>query len=427
MGEERRNREWMYRARHQMLSAILAFATCVLMVLATRPTRAQTPSERPTYTVIYNFTGGADGGYPVAGLIRDAAGNLYGTAAAGGTPSFCADVVYPGCGVVFKLDPQGNETVLYTFTGGADGAFPSAGLIRDAAGNLYGTTTGGGTYGGGVVFKLSPAGVETVLHTFTGGSDGSTPSGGLIRDAVGNLYGATSYAGTAHNCGTVFKLEPSGKETVLHAFTCLADGAIPSAGLIRDAAGNLYGTTLGGGSGDCYWGGCGVVFKIDPSGTESVLYSFTGGDGGSPYAGLVRDATGNLYGTTLYGGSSSLCNWAYGCGVVFKLDPSGRETVLHAFTGGADGGQPRAGLILDALGNLAGTTDGGATDFGGVVFKVDQKGHETVLYDFCSQSNCVDGQAPYAGLLRDRASHVYGTTYWGGTYGAGVVFKLSPP
>jgi uncharacterized repeat protein (TIGR03803 family) len=293
-------------------------------------------------------------------LVRDAAGNLYGTTNFGGASD---------AGVVFKLSPAGTEAVLHTFTAGADGGYPFAGLVRDAAGNLYGTTWDGGASGYGVVFKLGPSGTETLLHSFTGPNgnlDGAAPYAGLIQDAGGNLYGTATFGG-AHDYGVVFELircdsAPTGYDfKVLYTFTG-ADGGQPVAGLIRDAAGNLYGTTTTGGS---VRGDAGVVFKLSASGTETVLHSFAGPptDGYNPLGGLIRDGAGNLYGTTAAGGASN-------AGVVFKLSPTGSETVLHTFTGGADGGAPFAGLIQDAAGNLYGTTSKGGADDDGVVFRL---------------------------------------------------------
>ncbi len=249
-----------------------------------------------TETVLYSFTGGADGANPEAGLVRDPDGSLYGTTIAGGS----------GSGVVFKVDSNGTETVLHTFTSGADGGYPQAGLIRDLNGDLYGTTSGGGSPGPGVVFKLDTTGAETVLYTFTGGADGGTPYGGLVRDSAGNLYGSTLQGGVttgSQGYGVVFKLDAAGTETVLYTFTGGSDGASPYAGLVRDSAGNLYGTTYGGGR------------AFGNTGAETVLHTFAGGTGGAkPQAGLIRDAKGNLYGTTVFGGSG-------GNGVVFKLTP----------------------------------------------------------------------------------------------------------
>jgi uncharacterized repeat protein (TIGR03803 family) len=265
-------------------------------------------------TELYAFTGKTDGGGPDAALIRDAAGNFYGTGSMGGSQS-CFGA---GCGVIFKLDAANQESVLYIFMDGTDGKFPH-GLVADPAGNLYGATYDGGTYGKGVVFEVDPAGTLTVLHSFTGGSDSDNPTGLLVRDAAGNLYG-TTYSGLfdASGFGIVYKLDPSGKLTVLHSFTEEADGEYPNS-LLRDTAGNLYGVTLGGGTGSgCYYGSCGTVFKLDTSGNKTVLHNFTGSDGQLPI-GLSMDKAGNLYGTTLGGGKGSQCSYYKGCGVVFKL------------------------------------------------------------------------------------------------------------
>lgn len=254
--------------------------------------------------------------------------------------------------------------ILYTFTGQADGGQPIGGLIGDAEGNGYGTTCCGGAHGAGTVFTLDRAGKETVLYSFTGGADGDQPYASLIRDAEGNLYGTTFWGGTSAacnggtGCGVVFKLDTSGNETVLHAFTGTGgDGANPYDALVQDPKGNLFGTTVYGGGSSACSGGCGTVFGVNPAGQEAVLYSFKGGaDGINPFAGLVRDAEGNLYGTTNLGGS-------YGQGTVFELDNTRKETVLYTFMGGADGGQPLLGYLLrDAEGNLYATTvRGGAS------------------------------------------------------------------
>jgi uncharacterized repeat protein (TIGR03803 family) len=366
----------------------------------------------PTLSVLYSFKGVPDGRYPYAGLVLDAKGNLYGTTYEGAD-----QVCYPyGCGTVFKVDANSKETVLYSFTGTPDGSNPYTGyLVRDAQGNLYGTTQVGGAYGNGTVFKVDTTGKEMVLYSFTGGGDGAEPYGGLVRDALlGNLYG-TTIKGGAYGVGTVFKVDTTGKETVLHSFTGTAgDGAYPWAGLVRDAKGNLYGTTAAGGS------AYGTVFEVDVNGKEKVLYSFTGTpDGASPLAGLVRDGAGNLYGTTNEGGASC-CG-----GTVFKVDKSGKETVLHSFTSEPDGLRPYAGVVRDTQGNLYGTTAlGGNPSNYGTVFMVDAGGNETVLYRFTSSGG--DGAYPYAGLVRDVKGNLYGTTFAGGNLGYGTVFKLTP-
>ena len=350
-------------------------------------------------TVLYSFTGGADGSFPYAGVIRDSAGNLYGTTLVGGPAEL---------GEVFELDAAGNETVLFSFPGPTDGEWPTAGVIRDPAGNLYGTTEYGGRANADVVYKVNTAGREKVLYSFTGGADGSFPYAGVIRDSAGNLYGTTT-AGGASNSGVVYKVNTAGQETVLYSFTGAADGGLPFAGVIRDSAGNLYGTTTAGGASNS-----GVVYKVNTAGQETVLYSF-GAGGSFPYAGVIPDSAGNFYGTTSSGGTAN-------AGVVYKLDPAGNYTVLYSFT--LDGGYPRAGVIRDSVGNLYGTTSSGGTANAGVVYMLDTAGRETVLYSFTGYPN--DGGQPYAGVIRDSAGNLYGTTYDGGTSGAGVVYKLKP-
>lgn len=278
-------------------------------------------------TVVYRFTGGTDGAYPSGSLAHDSAGNLYGAAQQGGLLS-CNDD--SGCGTVFKIDTAGNESVLYSFTegdggvDGKDGAFPSSGVIRDSAGNLYGTTPVGGVVtcfgiGCGTVFQVDSSGTQTVLYSFTAGADGLSPAGALIRDSAGNLYGTTSQGGGSgcsggFGCGIVFKIDSSGTETVLYSFKGKADGEQPTAGLVRDSAGNLYGTTLLGGNLTCGGIGCGTVFKLNSAGRKTVLHSFSGLDGAGPYTAVVRDSSGNLYGTTSSGGSHNK-------GTVYKIAP----------------------------------------------------------------------------------------------------------
>ncbi len=422
---------------------LLRFATCNLIcffpvigfLLLAQPVDGQ------TYSVLYSFCSQpncADGGGPVAGLVFDAQGNLYGTADAevmsGGITTY---------GTVFELTPSNTEIVLHSFQPRSlgdsliipirrDGAFPMAGLIFDAQGDLYSTTEGGGSFGRGTVFRIAPAGEESIVHSFAPG-EGAEPVASLTIDATGNLYGTTQYGGaggcpamlgTLPGCGTVFKITPSGREAVLYSFTGNPDGAFPMAGLIMDAQGNLYGTTFKGGA-----HGMGSVFKLTPSGEETVLYSFSNPpDGAFPQAGLVMDAQGNLYGTTYGGGSVKPCQNVYdGCGTVFEVAPNGQETVLHSFGNQGDGAFPFAGLVLDAEGNLYGTTyDGGEYSYG-TVFELAGDGTETVMYSFCAQQpNCADGAHPWAGLVLDAQGNLYGTTSGGGSYDAGTVFKLTP-
>ena len=375
----------MSRIRIETVAIAASKQVCLSSMVVLLLAVAATPwAQAQTYEVLHQFHG-KDGAVPLASLFRDAAGNLYGTNQQAGDDNCSLPIKAVGCGVVFELDTTGKGTVLHTFTGGADGSGSNAGLIGDAAGNLYGTTEQGGdssctAFGCGVVFKLNPDTRElTALYAFTDGADGAFPVAGLIRDAAGNLYGTTYGGGDLDNCtfvpgcGVVFKLETTGKETVLHTFTGKADGEGPFAGVIRDTAGNLYGTTAYGGDLKCNPPtGCGVVFKLDTTGKETVLHTFAGkADGGSPIAGVIRDTAGNLYGTTQDGGDLK-CSPPSGCGVVFKLDTTGKEMVLHTFTGGKDGSFPDAGVIRDAAGNLYGTAaEGGDPSCGcGVVFKL---------------------------------------------------------
>ncbi|MGA2133430.1 MAG: choice-of-anchor tandem repeat GloVer-containing protein [Bryobacteraceae bacterium] len=362
-------------------------------------------------SVLFSFPPPAGGIIPYAGVTRDSAGNLYGAAYDGGSANQ---------GVVYKLDPAGHETVLYNFLGGSDGANPYAGVVLDSAGNIYGTTLLGGTANMGVVYKIDPSGQETVLHTFTGGYvDGYWPYAGVILDSSGNLYG-TTFRGGALDSGSVYQIDPAGNETILYSFNCYPDGCWPYVGVTRDSAGNLYGTTYTGGLETSANGG--TVYKLDSTGNFSVLYTFTGlADGGAPYGGVILDSSGNIYGTTTAGGSGTR-------GTVYSLSPAGNEATLYNFTGASDGGDPQAGVIRDSSGNLYGTTVAGGVANGGVVYKVDTAGNETVLYSFTCGS---DGCTPYAGLIRDPAGTLYGTTAFGGKYGlgrngSGVVFELKP-
>jgi uncharacterized repeat protein (TIGR03803 family) len=329
------------------------------------------------------------------------------------------------------------ESVLHAFVGSpSDGAFPFAGVISDSEGNLYGTTTSGGTDNLGTVFKVAPDGTETLLHSFRGGNDGAGPYGGLILDKKGNLYGTTGAGGVVSEpckagCGTVFKLAPDGKETVLYAFQGGSDGSGPVGRLIVDKQGNFYGATDFGGNTNCRSTlGCGTVFRLAGGGGETVLYEFCslGGctDGSHPEAGLARDGAGNLYGTTQRGGivQGDVCQ-TDGCGTVFKLSPDGTETVLHPFAGDPDGNAPLAGLTLDKAGNLYGTTQLGGVVNEGTIFKVTPNGTESVLYSFCPTMKCTDGYYPYAGVILDKSGNLYGTAESGGASGYGAVFKYS--
>jgi uncharacterized repeat protein (TIGR03803 family) len=405
--------------RGSALALALAYA---LTMIATQLAQAQ------TFTVLHNFTGGTDGAYPYVGVTEDSSGNLYGTAALGGMAGGCNG---NGCGTVYKLARHGSGWLfspLYGFTGGSDGAVPLARVILGPNGTLYGTTYigGGGT---GVVFNLHPPGHvsgrvfspwnETVLYQFGNVFDGNNPEGDLLFDAAGDIYGTTSSGGyecldTVY-CGTVYELTHNGSswtESILYEFTN-GDVAIPLAGVISDHAGNLYGTTS-----NLY-----AVFELirsESGWTEATLYQ-PGYQGGAPIpsGGVIFDPSGNLYGTTQSGGTN-------GVGTVFELMTMGgswSESTLYNFTGG---GTPDASLVRDASGNLYGTTCVGGAHNSGSVFKLVPSGGawtETDLYDFTGGS---DGYCPMGNVILDAQGNIYGTAYAGGSDGYGTVFEITP-
>jgi len=309
-------------------------------------------------TVLHAFAG-KDGSGPASDLIADKKGNLYGTTTAGGSANQ---------GVIFSLKPGGRERVLYAFKGGTDGGFPVGALLMDKGGNIYGTTQyGGGACNCGTVFKLAPDGTETLLHVFAEGKDGAYPVARLYRDKAGNLFGTTYEGGGSSNCGqygcgTVFEISAAGKESVLHGFVG-TDGALPNGGLVADKTGNLYGTTFeGGGSSNCQ-GGCGAVYKLADDGSFAVLHAFTGSDGANPGSDLLAAGKGGLYGTSVAGGAANL-------GTVFAVKADGSESVLYSFASGSDGANPISDLVAGAGGELYGTTSAGGTANAGTVFSV---------------------------------------------------------
>jgi uncharacterized repeat protein (TIGR03803 family) len=356
-----------------------------------------------TLEVLHLFHGGNDGATPSSSVTLGPGGSIYGTTQYGG-PS--------NDGTVFYISPGGREKVLHSFTGGADGTIPAASLV-ELGGSFYGTTTDGGASGLGTIFKVDPTGAETVVHAFTG-LEGSYPYATLIRDQAGNLYGTATDAGPAY-CGTVYRFDSTGAVTVLYSFTGGLDGSLPYGKLVRDAAGNLYGTTDFGGA---Y--GLGVVFKVDPTGAETVLHDFAGpsnGDGLRPITDLIQDPAGNLYGTAQGGSADN--------GIVFKVDPLGNETVLYNFTGGAtDGGFASKSIVRDSSGNIYGTVSTGAAFGYGGVFMIDASGDESLLYSFTGTSQ---GGSGGVGVVRDTAGNLYGTTANNRHDNFGMVYKLTFP
>jgi len=424
-------------------------SVCLLLLLAALASTMHAQS----YKVIYTFQGGNDGEEPYAAMISDSAGNLYGTTEFGGNQRF---------GTVFKLTAGAGgtwtESVLYSFSDGSDGGQPEAGLVMDGAGNLYGTTTAGGdatcvTLHGfcGVVYKVSPnldgTWTESVLLNFTG-ANGLDPAAGLTLDSAGNLYGTTTSGGTT-GYGTVFELSPNSdgtwSESILHNFND-HDGRQPASRLLFDSAGDLYGTTFSGGNlTDCSGFGCGAVFELTPvtggSWSIQVLHRFSGTNGATP-VGVTFDSSGNLLGATAYGGAGPCTGLAVsGCGLIYQLSPvsggSWQEKIIGNFTG-ASVINPNA-IVLDNAGNLYGTSL-----FGGLKTCNSGQGCGTIyklapavgggwtftgLYGFGLNKN---GGFPYAALTIDGAGNIYGTTGAGGnlhcesTGGCGVVFQITP-
>ena len=353
---------------------------------------------------LYAFKGGSDGASPYAPLFCGTDGNFYGTTNAGGA----ADA-----GTVFRMTPKGVESVLYAFADNPDGSGPGASsVVADAEGNLYGTTQVGGTFGNGTIYRVAPGGGETVLYSFSDGDDGGYPNGTLVIDGTGNLYGTASGGGT-HNDGAAFEYSAGGSYSVLHDFAGGSDGIGPEGPLLRDGSGNLFGTTSYGGSNSQ-----GIVYEIAANGQESVLYAFTGGnDGGHPNGGVIEDSAGNFYGTATNDGVNGL-------GTVFELAPGGTLKVLHAFAGETDGAFPYGALVQNESGNLYGTTDqGGVEHQAGTVYRVTLKGRETLFHTF----ELSDGDNPTDGLMAVEESGkfvLYGTTVSGGASNGGTVFEI---
>ena len=429
------------------VSKLTAAVAAVLLLFAAGPVSAK------TFTTLTSFNG-TDGSNPSFGaLVQGTDGNFYGTTRAGGAN---------GQGTVFKITPAGVLTTLYSFCSFmnsqgtcTDGNDPYGGLVQGTNGNFYGTTFYGGASGYGTVFKITSAGALTTLYSFcsqTNCTDGRYPWAGLIQAANGGFYG-TTYGGAVSGadcpigCGTIFEITPAGRLTTLYTFCSQAnctDGTGPAAGLMQGANGNFYGTTVGGGANSLNNNeictdapGCGTVFEITAAGTLTTLYSFCAqancADGASPYGNLVQGANGNFYGTTLGGGNNG-----EDAGTVFEVTSTGALTSLYSFsctvTSCVQGAAPYAGLVRSG-GNFYGTTSlAGAYENTfceegflpcGTIFEITPTGNLNTLYSFCSRGGCPDGNEPYAGLVQGTDGSFYGTTYYDGFLGPGTVFRLS--
>jgi len=389
---------------------LLAKPFTLVLVLASSFVLVQSMRAQ-SFNVIHHFTGGADGAGPLNGLMMGAGGNMYGTTSAGGAYNN---------GTVFRIAPTGVFSTLYSFQGGADGSSPQSFLIQDALGLLYGTTSGGGAYGGGTVFRIAST-TKTTLHSFGSGSDGSAPLGGLAFDSGGNLYGTTSAGGT-HGNGAVFVLSRRGilwAESVLYSFGTGTDGATPYAGVTLDPAGNVLGTTSAGGT-----AGYGTVFELIKahSWAESIVYNFQNqNDGAVPYAGLIADGHGNFFGAATEGGSQ-------GGGSIFELTPAGSGwnfTPIQSVPGSGISGTFR-NLILSSSGTLYATTHCDGDDSAGSVYElVPGAGGTWTFTQLYSFTGGTDGLYSFSNLVAF-GNRLYGTTNQGGTYGYGVVFALFP-
>jgi uncharacterized repeat protein (TIGR03803 family) len=360
-----------------------------------------------TESTLYSFAGGSDGVMPRGGLIQGLDGNLYGTTLDGGTA---------GDGTIYSITPDGIETVLHSFGVGGDGAQPLGALIQASDGNFYGTSHGGGPNGAGTVFETTPAGVETVLYSFAyPGTDVFNPTSRLLQASDGNFYG-TGNNGGSNSLGAIFKVTPAGVETVLYSFgATMNDGMYPASGLIQGSDGNFYGTTSGGGV-----AGNGTLFNVTAAGVETVLYSFgvSGADASSPAGELIADGEGHFYGVSEGGGSD-------GGGTVFVVTPAGVESVIYSFGGTpSDGTSPASALLLGGDGNFYGTTLAGGTSNLGTIFVVTPAGVETVLHSFGGTS--VDGASPNAGLILASDGVLYGTASAGGAGTNGTVVRFGP-
>jgi uncharacterized repeat protein (TIGR03803 family) len=390
------------------------------------------PPPPPTVTaqILYSFGGtSTDAMGPAGVLIQGSDGNVYGTTDRGGLVAGCSNGAattnpyYVGCGTVFKITPTGEETVLHLFAAApADGANPEF-VIQGKDGNFYGTTATGGANNLGTVFKLTPEGVETILYSFAGGSDGAGAQG-LVQGSDGNFYGTTA-GGGVNNSGTVFRLIPGGVETILYSFSGTSyagpDGANPIGQLVQGSDGNFYGVTALGGLPSPVVNNtttCGTVFKVTPEGVETILHRFSGPDGQGPN-GLIQGSNGNFYGTT-DGANTTF-------GTVFKITPEGAETTLYTFNPAVDGDGaiPAAGLTQGSDGNFYGTTSGGGKNEGGTMFQLTPAGVETVLYSFPNfPKSTYPDPSPDTNLIQGSDGNLYGATYSGGAYDEGYFFKL---
>jgi uncharacterized repeat protein (TIGR03803 family) len=385
----------MHLKKWNLLSAIVAAAITVGPITV----------SAQMLTVLHSFNG-SDGQLAESALVQGNDGNFYGTTALGGDNHK---------GTVFKIDSMGNLTTLHSFSGfPSDGATPIAGLIQGSDGNFYGTTALGGMFYQGTMFRITPAGTVTILHSFSGLlGDGSVPMSGLVQASDGSFFGTTALGGT-HSMGTVFRTA-LGIVVTLHSFSgSPGEGANPTARLVRGTDGNYYGTTVRGGAQNL-----GTAFKVSALGSFTMLHSFSGspGEGANPVAGLVQGSDGNFYGTTGLGGAHYL-------GTIFNMTPAGSLTTLHSFSGsGGEGADPLGGLVQASDGNFYGTTALGGAHYLGTIFNMTPPGSLTTLHSFSGSGG--EGAAPVSAVVQGSDGNFYGATALGGAHYWGTVFKFS--
>lgn len=357
-----------------------------------------------TYTTLHSFDG-TDGSQPLyAPLLQASNGNLYGTTSIGGAHTD---------GTVFQITTSGTLTTLHNFNrfNPTDGSEPYGGLIQARDGNLYGTTTGGGSHNSGTVFKITTSGTLKLLGSLNYAVDGAIPYAGVVQATNGSFYGTTTEGELGQ--GTVYEITSFGQITAVYNFA--ANGVQPIAPVIQASNGNFYGTAYTDGA-----FGCGTIFEVTLNGAFTLLHNFTGGDGCFPYGALVQGSDGNLYGTATAGGAHN----GFNAGTFFNITPTGTFTLLHVFDR-TDGAGPEGALVQATDGNFYGTTYAGGASGKGTVFKVTPSGTVTTLYSFCPQSGCFDGSNPIAGLVQASNGTFYGTTFSGGSENDGTVFSLS--
>ena len=446
-GDNSKNRTQYYRSPLNCCAVLSAmempmresrffFATLLIFALATTVPWSAQAQDLLNIDILHTFTASPDGAGPNP-LIRDAQGNLYGTAASGGFLGCPLGV--GGCGIVYEVAKDGTYTILYSFKGGNDGGLPLSGVVRDTAGNLFGTTAGvNGTPS--TIYEIKHTGGEKILRYLGNGnfSDGAAANSAPILDSKGNLFGNTSYGGDSscgfngNGCGVVYEVQANGKFRVLHTFTSLADGIEPIGSPVMDSQGNIFGIASLGGDLNCdHPDGCGLVYELDHTGRYRILHKFTGKSDGSFPACVTDDGSGNLVGVTGSGGDPNCGYDGFGCGTIFRIDKAGKFKTLYEFTPFTENNDAHTCLVPDSKGNLYGTNSVGGTHNSGYLAVFTTEGKYNVLYNFPIE-NSFQGGVPL-GVVLGQNGEFYGVNALGGDLdcgvensGCGTVFELKP-